>query len=304
MIGAVEAGGTKIICAVGSGPGERVRARATFATTDDPARVLTQIAAWFESEQRNCGPIAAFGVASFGPIDLDKQSPTYGYITSTPKPGWRDTNIVGRLQGVFPGVPVGFDTDVNGAALGEFFWGRARDIDDFVYITIGTGVGAGAMIGGHLAHGLVHPEMGHIRLPRLPGDTFAGVCRYHGACWEGLCSGPAMLARTGIPAERLPEDHAAWGIEAAYVGLAISNLVCVLSPRKVILGGSVRKGGLLGEDRFFLEVRRAVTTSLNGYVVSPNLDEGIGEYVVAPGLGDDAGICGAIALGLRAGGFA
>lgn len=281
-----------------------MRARAAFPTTGDPSIVLEQVVGWFEAQQKNHGRIAAFGIAAFGPVDLSKTSPTYGYITSTPKPGWRNTNIAGVLQRVFPGLPIGFDTDVNGAALGEFLWGRAQGLDDFVYITIGTGIGAGAMVGGRLVHGLVHPEMGHMRLPRLPGDTFAGVCQYHGDCWEGLCSGPAMLARAGVPAERLSANDATWQKETAYVGLAISNLVCVLSPGRIILGGSVRKGGLLGEERFFLEVRRSVTATLNGYVVSPNLGEGIDGYIVAPGLGDDAGVCGAIGLGLRAGGFA
>lgn len=281
-----------------------MRARAAFPTTGDPSIVLGQVVGWFEAQQKTHGRIEAFGIAAFGPVDLSKTSPTYGYITSTPKPGWRNTNIAGSLQRVFPGLPIGFDTDVNGAALGEFLWGRAQGLDDLVYITIGTGIGAGAMVGGRLAHGLVHPEMGHMRLPRLPGDTFAGVCPYHGDCWEGLCSGPAMLARAGVPAERLSADDATWQKETAYVGLAISNLVCVLSPRRIILGGSVRKGGLLGEERFFLEVRRSVTATLNGYVVSPNLAGGIDGYIVAPGLGDDAGVCGAIGLGLRAGGFA
>jgi len=149
-------------------------------------------------------------------------------------------------------------------------------------------------------HGLVHPEMGHLRLARREGDDFAGVCRYHGACWEGLCSGPAMLQRTGIAAEQLPADHPAWRLETEYIAQAIHSLVCVLSPRRIIVGGSVRKGGLLGEGRFFEWVRRDVRASLAGYVVSAAFDAGIDEYIVAPALGDDAGVCGAIALGLRA----
>jgi len=300
LVGAIEAGGTKFVCAVGSGPGDGLRARIEFPTTDDPAQVLAEITAWFEGQQKTLGKLQAFGIAAFGPVDLNEASPTYGFITSTPKPGWRDTDIVGAVRRVFPDVPIGFDTDVNGAGLGEFVWGHARGLDDFVYITIGTGIGAGGMAGGRLLHGLVHPEMGHMLLSRLPGDGFPGVCRYHGACWEGLCSGPAMLQRTGIPAERLSADHPAWPLETAYVALAISNIVCVLSPRKIIVGGSVRKGGLLGETQFFEWVRRDVRATLRGYIVSPALEANIDDYIVAPLLGDDAGICGAIALGLRA----
>jgi fructokinase len=300
LVGAIEAGGTKFVCGVGSGPKDGLRARAEFPTTDDPKLVLGQVTAWFEEQQKTLGKLHAFGIASFGPCDLNEASPTYGFITSTPKFEWRNTDIVGAVQRVFPDVPIAFDTDVNGAGLGEFFWGHAQGLENFVYITIGTGIGAGGMAGGRLLRGLVHPEMGHLLLPRLFGDGFPGVCPYHGACWEGLCSGVAMLERTGIPAERLSADHPAWRWETAYVALAISNIICVLSPQKIIVGGSVRKGGLLGEERFFEWVRRDVRETLRGYIVSPMLDAGIDEYIVAPHLGDDAGVCGAIALGLRA----
>ncbi len=303
LVGAIEAGGTKFVCAVGSGPGAGVRARIELPTTDDPSHVLARVTAWFEDQQKTLGKLDALGIASFGPVDLNVASRTYGFITSTPKPGWRDTNIVGALRRVCPGVPIGFDTDVNGAGLGEFSWGHARGLEDFVYITIGTGIGAGGMSGGRLLHGLVHPEMGHIRLARQPGDDFAGVCQYHGACWEGLCSGPAMLQRTGIPAECLPLDHPAWRLETGYIAQAIGNIICVLSPRRIIVGGSVRKGGLLGEARFFEWVRQDVLASLRGYIVSPALETNIDDYIVPPLLGDDAGVCGAIALGLRAAGL-
>jgi fructokinase len=303
FVGAIEAGGTKFVCAVGTGQEKDLLARIELPTSEDRSQVLARAAAWFEEQQKKFRKLDALGIASFGPIDLNEASPTYGFITSTPKRGWRDTNIVGAFREVFPDVPIGFDTDVNGAALGEFSWGHARGIDDFVYITIGTGIGAGGLSGGRLLHGLVHPEMGHMRLARQPGDAFAGVCLYHGACWEGLCSGPAMLQRTGIPAERLPSDHPAWRLETGYIGQAIANIVCVLSPRRIIVGGSVRKGGFLGEDRFFEWVRQDVLDSLNGYIVSPTLARDMNDYIVAPRLGDDAGVCGAIALGLRAAGF-
>jgi fructokinase len=300
LVGAIEAGGTKFVCAVGTGPGEGLRARVEIPTTENPRQVLADVVAWFVEQQKSLGKIGALGVASFGPVDLDRTSSTYGFITSTPKPGWRNTDLLGFLQHVFPGIPIGFDTDVNGAALGEYTWGSTRGVEDFVYITIGTGIGAGGMVGGKLVHGLVHPEIGHMRLARKAGDDFAGVCRYHGACWEGLCSGPAIEARTGMAAHRLPANHSGWQLEMNYVAQAIGNLVCVLSPRRIIVGGSVRKGGHLGEAAFFAGVRRDVRASLNGYIESPWLEEKIEAYIVPPELGDDAGVCGAIALGLQA----
>jgi len=245
------------------------------------------------------GGVQAIGIGSFGPVDLNRNSPTYGYITSTPKPGWSDTDIVGAVKKAFPGIPVAFDTDVNAAALGEHCWGNGAGLQDFIYITIGTGIGAGGMAGGKLLHGLVHPEMGHMLLPRIPGDTFAGVCPFHGACWEGLCSGPALLARAGMPAELLPPEHESWAMETWYIAHAIANIVCVLSPRRVILGGSVRKAGQLGQSRFFQMIREGVQAALNRYIVSPALQEEIDGFIVPPLLGDDAGVCGAIALAQR-----
>ncbi len=299
FVGGIEAGGTKFVCAVGRGPAD-VRSphnRIEFPTGDDPRRLIAQVVEWLRERGRR-ESLSAIGIAAFGPVGLALESPDYGRITSTPKPGWANTDIVGAFRRAFGDIPVGFDTDVNGAALGEHFWGSARGLDDFVYITIGTGIGAGGMARGRLLHGLVHPEMGHVLLPRIPGDDFAGVCPYHGDCWEGLCSGPALSRRAGAPAELLPADHPAWAYETRYVGYAIANIVCTLSPRRVIIGGSVRKAGGLGEDAFFSAVRRHVQSSLNGYVVSPSLlDERIQDYIVPPALGDDAGVCGAIALG-------
>jgi fructokinase len=196
---------------------------------------------------------------------------------------------------------VGFDTDVNGAALGEGRWGAARGLDDFVYVTAGTGIGGGAVAGGRVVHGLVHPEMGHIQMPRPSGDDFAGACPYHGRCWEGLCSGPAIAARAGMPAEDLPADHPAWAAVIRSMGQALATLTCVLSPRRIVLGGSVRKGGRLGEERFFAGVRRAFREALADYVQAPAVSErGIDSFIVPPGLGDDAGVCGAIALAYEA----
>ncbi|MCC6557122.1 MAG: ROK family protein [Polyangiaceae bacterium] len=295
LVGAIEAGGTKLVCAVGSGPGDRILSRQSFPTGDDPVRVLAAIMGWFRQQQHRHGPLQALGVASFGPLDLDPASRTYGYITSTPKTGWRNTDLLGPIRAELGDLPIGFDTDVNGAALGEYHWGSAAGLTDFVYITIGTGIGAGGMSGGRLLHGLLHPEMGHMLLPR-GGDDFEGVCPFHGACWEGLCSGPAIRKRTGISPADLPGDHPAWTIEARYVACAVSNITCILSPERVILGGSVRKAGRLGQDGFFRLIRQGVKHTLNGYISSPALNEEIDAYIVPPLLGDDAGICGAIAL--------
>ncbi|MBM4429364.1 MAG: ROK family protein [Chloroflexi bacterium] len=298
LVGAIEAGGTKFVCAVGTGPQDLQRTE--FPTADDPARVLSQVTDWLGEQQCRRGTLQGIGIAAFGPLDLHKGSPTYGYITSSPKLAWRNTDIVGAVRRVFPNIPVGFDTDVNAATLGEHRWGNGAGLEDFVYVTIGTGIGGGAIVGGQLLHGLVHPEMGHTLIPRVPGDTFVGVCPYHGACWEGLCSGPALLKRSGMLAEQLPPEHEAWALATQYIAYAVANLVCFLSPQRVIIGGSVRKAGLLGEEHFFQMIREKVQVALNGYIVSPALNEEIGAFIVPPLLGDDAGVCGAIALGQAA----
>ena len=297
IVGAIEAGGTKFVCAVGSGPGARLLERTQFSTGDDPARLMRSVAEWFVAQEKKHGALAGLGVASFGPVDLDERSPTYGFTTTTPKPGWQHADILGPLRRAFPGLPIGFDTDVNGAALGEARWGAAQGLEDFVHVTVGTGIGGGGMARGRLLHGLVHPEMGHMGLPQLAGDDFAGVCPFHGRCWEGLCSGPAIARRTGMPAEQLPPEHPAWELTIRHMAHALVNLTCVLSPRRIIIGGSVRKGGRLGEERFFTRLRAAFREVLAGYISSPALTEtGIVEFIVPPQLGDDAGVCGAIAL--------
>lgn len=283
---------------MGTGPQARLYARTVLRTGDDPGQCLAAAVAWLRHQEQVYGKLQALGMASFGPVDLATDSPTYGSITSTPKPGWANTDLLRPLRQGLGGIPLGFDTDVNGAALGEYCWGAATGLDDFVYITLGTGIGAGGMARGQLLHGLVHPEMGHMHLPRLAGDTFGGVCPYHGACWEGLCSGPAIQARTGMPAEQLPPNHPAWPLVAHYVAYALVNILCVLSPRKIILGGSVSKAGQLGAHTFFQWIRANVQTICNAYIRSPALlGSGIHSYIVPPMLGDDAGVCGALALG-------
>ncbi len=286
LYGGIEAGGTKFVCTVASGPDD-VRATTQFPTTS-PQETIGRAVAFFQEQGL---PLAAAGIAAFGPVDLDPRSPTYGFVTSTPKPGWANAELLGCVQRAL-GVPVGFDTDVNGAALGEHRWGAARDLHTFVYLTVGTGIGGGGMAAGRLMHGLVHPEMGHMRLPHdRQADPFPGVCPYHGDCLEGMANGPAMKARWGQPAETLAPDHPAWALEAHYLALAVANLVCTLSPQRVILGGGVMHGpGLLPL------IRAEVQRLLNGYVQARELLDDIDDYIVAPALGGRAGMLGAVAL--------
>lgn len=290
--GAIEAGGTKFVCAIGDGDGA-IATEERFPTTT-PAATLARALAFFR-ERAPAGGLRALGVGAFGPVDLQPASPTYGTITTTPKPGWRDVPVVAPLaQGL--GVPVGFDTDVNAAALGEFRHGAAQGLDTFIYLTIGTGIGGGGMVGGRLLHGLIHPEMGHQLLPHdRARDPFDGVCPYHGDCFEGLASGPALAARWGDSAESLPPDHPAWPIQAHYIALALTNLTLTLSPQRIILGG-----GVMAQQHLFPLVRRGVTDLLGGYVHSPAVTDQIDAYIVPPALGVRAGIIGALALAQRA----
>lgn len=297
LYGGIEAGGTKFVCAIGTGP-QDIRAEVRFPTTM-PQETLQRAVDFFQAQEALLGePLAAVGIASFGPVDLIPGSPTYGFITSTPKPGWRNVDVVGPIRRAL-GVPVSFDTDVNGAALAEGLWGAARGLDTFIYLTIGTGIGGGGMVGGTLIHGLLHPEMGHLRIPHdRERDPFEGCCPYHGDCLEGLASGPALEARWGVRAERLPPDHPAWDLEAEYLALALHNLVCALSPQRVILGG-----GVMRQEHLFPRIRARLRDLLNGYIPVPAiLTQEIEAYVVPPGLGDRAGVLGALALAMRAAG--
>ncbi len=293
LFGAIEAGGTKFICIVASGPGQEI-ARARIDTTT-PDETLGQVVEFLGQAASEHGDLAAIGVGTFGPIDLRRDSSTFGYITSTPKPDWSNTDLVGPLRNAF-GVPVGFDTDVNAAGLGEHRWGAACGLDTFVYLTIGTGIGGGGMMAERMMHGLVHPEMGHMRLPRDPDvDPFEGVCPFHGDCLEGLASGTAIAARWQKPAHELSADHQAWQLEADYLSLAAVNLVCTLSPQRIIFGGGVM------QQTFLLPMIRERTLKLlNDYVRSPAIVEHIDSYIVTPGLGDNSGIMGALALAMDA----
>jgi fructokinase len=270
--GGVEAGGTKWVCAIGTGPDD-LRELTTFATTT-PQETLDKAAAFFAEHE----DLAAVGVGSFGPVDLNR-----GRITTTPKEGWAETDVVSALRESI-GVPVAFDTDVNAAAVGEGRWGAAVGLDTFCYITVGTGIGGGVVANGRLVHGLVHPEIGHMRIPHdTKRDPFAGVCPFHGDCFEGLASGTAIRQRWGSPGEALADQHEAWGLEADYLALGVVNTACTVSPQCVILGGGVMKqSGLLPL------VRERVRELLAGYVFAPE--------VVLPSLGDRSGVLGAIEL--------
>ena len=286
VYGGIEAGGTKFVCAVGSGPGTTSDEIAFSTTTPD--ETIGRAVRFFRDQH---DPIAALGIGSFGPVDPDPGSSTYGMITSTPKPGWQNVDIRGRLASAL-GVPVGFDTDVNAAALGEHRWGAAQDAETFVYVTVGTGIGGGAMVEGRLVHGLVHPEMGHFHVPHdHERDPFEGTCPFHGDCLEGLAAGPALEARWGERGEDLPEDHPAWPLEAHYLALGLMAVVCVLSPQRIVLGGGVMRQRFL-----FPMIRAELQDLLAGYIQAEAITEGMEGFVVPPGLGDRAGVLGAIAL--------
>ena len=286
--GGIEAGGTKWVCGIGSGPDD-LEQTVSFPTTT-PDETIARAVDFFERS----GELTAVGVGSFGPIDVRRSSPTWGHITTTPKPGWADTDVVSALH-LALGVPVGFDTDVNASALGEQRWGAAVGLETFSYITVGTGIGGGGMANGRLMHGLVHPEVGHMRIPHdRARDPFEGVCPYHGDCFEGLASGGALRARWGTSGEELA-DPAAWELEAEYLALGVVNLVCTLSPQRIILGGGVMRQPVL-----LPLIRGRVRELLARYIAAPELQESIDDFVVAPGLGERAGVLGAIELAKQA----
>jgi fructokinase len=290
VFGAIEGGGTKFVCAVGTGPDDLVITQ--FPTTSPEATIHSAVTFL---KERSGGRLQAVGIGSFGPVDLRPSSTTFGYVTSTPKPGWQNFNFAGAVRNGLD-VPVGFDTDVDAAALGEARWGAAQSISDFLYLTVGTGIGAGVIVNGQILHGLVHPEVGHIRIPHnRQRDPYPGCCPFHGDCLEGLACGPSMEKRWGKPASELPIDHPAWALEAHYLALGLANWVCTLSPKRMILGG-----GVMQQQSLFPLVRAELIRLLNGYVRSTELIENIERYVVPPKLGNRAGIAGALVLAEQA----
>ncbi len=291
IYGGIECGGTKFVCATGDETG-RLFERSEFPATT-PDETVGRAVEFFAAQGEG---LTAIGIGSFGPVDLDPASKTFGYITTTPKSGWRDTDLLGAVRRA-TGLPVGFDTDVNAAALGEFRWGAAQGLDTFLYLTIGTGMGGGGMANGRLLHGLVHPEMGHIRVPHdRQVDPFPGGCPFHGDCLEGLVAGPAVEARWGQRGEIMAPDHPAWDLEAHYIALGLATWICTLSPERIILGG-----GVMRQAHLFPRIRAEVLALLNGYIQTPQILDGIGEYIVPPALGGDAGVLGAIGLAMMAG---
>lgn len=287
----IEAGGTKFVCGVGTGPDDL--ADVTTIPTTTPEQTLARTRDFVLAY---AGDLRAIGVASFGPLDLDRSSATYGYITSTPKPGWASTDVLGPLRAAAD-VPLGFDTDVNGAALAEARWGAASDVDSCVYITVGTGIGGGGVIDGRLLHGLLHPEMGHLLVRRETGDDHPGTCTFHSDCLEGMASGPALAERWEMPAQDLSgrQLHAAVDLEARYLAQMAVAITYLLSPQRLIFGG-----GVLHLDGLLDALRARTVELLNGYLDVPAITEHTGRYIVRPELGDHAGLLGAIALAAEA----
>ncbi len=284
LFGGIETGGTTCVCALATATGEIV-ARCELPTVDPPA-TLEQMAAFFRGHKRP----EAIGIGSFGPVDLDPQSPTWGHVTNTPKLAWRNARVAPWIRDEL-GVPVVFDHDVAAAAYGEYVWGAGRGLPSLAYLTVGTGIGVGLVLGGRVWYGALLPEVGHIRIPRVPGDPYGGSCPSHGDCWEGLACGPALEARYGCQPSDLPAEHPAWELEAQYTAAGILAISLVVSPHRLVVGGGIgRRGDLL------LRLRERVRELLGGYLDSPMYDAEIDSYLVAPELGADAGVLGAVAL--------
>lgn len=291
LVAGVELGGTKCVCLLGSGP-EDIRAEARF-TTETPNRTLGVIretlAAWKATHD-----FQALGVGAFGPIQTDRVAADHGRVLRTPKPEWSGADILDGLGDL--AVPVGFDTDVNGAALAEGRWGAARGLSSYAYVTVGTGVGVGVIVDGRPVRSLAHVEAGHMRTPRLPGDDWPGACPFHGDCVEGVASGSALAARTGFPAEKLAPDHPAWDAAVHALGGLLHNLALTAAPRRILFGGGIG----MGQTHLAPRLRRALVDSLNGYGIGARIAADAAAYLTTPALGDRAGPLGALALGLDA----
>lgn len=283
MLGAIEAGGTKFVCAVGEETGKIIE-QVQIPTTV-PEETMTKVIEFFKGYT-----LDAIGVGSFGPIDVNRESLSYGSITSTPKVGWRDYPMVKTLEKEF-GLPIGFNTDVNAAALGEVTLGAAKGLDSCLYITIGTGIGAGAFVQGQLLQGLSHPEMGHILVRRHPQDVYQGKCPYHGDCLEGLAAGPAIEERWSAKGIDLVDRQEVWELQGYYIAQALMQYVLILSPKKIILGG-----GVMNQKQLFPTIYKYLKEFVADYVHLPELSD----YVVSPGLGDYAGITGSLMLAKQA----
>lgn len=286
VLGALEAGGTKMVCAIGNEQGEIFEQ--VSIPTETPEITVPKMVSYFQSKK-----IESLGIGCFGPVDLNKKSKTYGYITSTPKLAWADYDIVGAFKKALS-VPVGFDTDVNGSVLGEVTFGQGKGKNCVIYATIGTGVGVGICIDGKLLHGMLHPEAGHVLIRKRSDDTYEGRCPYHKTCLEGMASGPAIEERWGANAKTLKERQEVWDLEAYYIAQALSNYILTISPELIILGG-----GVMHQEQLFPQIRSYVKEMLNGYLKTEELED-LEHYIVPASLNDNQGIMGCLELGRRA----
>lgn len=285
ILGALEAGGTKMVCALADEDGNIIEQK-SFPTTV-PEETIPVLIDYFKKAKPD-----ALGIGCFGPVDLNKNSKTYGYITSTPKEGWSNCDIVGTFKREL-GIPIGFDTDVNASALGEYTYGSGKNVDNLVYITIGTGIGIGVICEGKILHGAMHPEGGHIMLAKREDDSFEGKCPYHANCFEGLCSGPAIEKRWGAKGVELSARKEVWELEAWYIAEAILSYTMILSPKKIILGG-----GVMHQKQLFPLIRENFKAMLGGYINNDYVSD-TDNYIVCQSLEDKQGILGAAELGLR-----
>ncbi len=291
--GGIESGGTKFVCAIGSGPDDLTEVK--IIPTGKPDETISEVIEFFDPFNSN-DSLEAIGISSFGPLDLDHDSATHGYIKATPhretaKKDWVEIDLLGPIKRAI-NIPITLDTDVNGAAIGEHRWGAGNGYDNLIYITVGTGVGGGAIVNGRIAHGLIHPEMGHMRVPHdWKADPFPGRCPFHGDCVQGLANAPAIEERWGARCDELPDDHPAWDLEAYYLSLMVSNLVFSLSPEILILGG-----GVMQRNQLITKIQANVSKFLGGYVQSDRVINNIDSFVVLPGLGSMSGVLGGIAM--------
>ena len=282
ILGALEAGGTKMVCAIGDENGN-LTDRISFPT-ETPEKTMPKLISYFKEHN-----IRALGIGTFGPADLNPESDTYGYITTTPKLAWANFNIRGAFADTLQ-IPVGFDTDVNAAVLGEASFGCLKNIQNGIYLTIGTGIGAGILAEGRLLHGMLHPEGGHILLERHPKDTYTGCCPYHKNCFEGLASGPAIEGRYGKKAIELTSLPEVWELEADYIAKALVSYILILAPERIVLGG-----GVMHQTQLFPLIRKRTTELLGGYIKTGQL-ENMDTYIVPPSLNDNQGVLGCLML--------
>lgn len=278
--GSLEAGGTKMVLSVLDENGEILKRESI--PTKTPEETMPAMIAFFEKES-----VSALGIACFGPLELDPLSPSFGCITATPKLAWRGQPVYAAFREALK-IPVGIDTDVNAAALAEYRLGAAKGLGSCLYVTVGTGVGGGLVVNGKAVHGFMHPEFGHMLLPVSPLDPAPeGFCPYHKGCLEGLAGGPAIEKRWGVPAYRLPPEHAAWDVETDYLAAMCVNAVMAFSPERIVLGG-----GVMQQKMLFPRIREKFLKLLGGYVEPLSTREAVERYITEPGLGINSGVMG------------